>query len=213
MRFNFGTHVVILIYLYFYIFADMKKISGIEELKNVVNQHKKVWLLLYKSGSEQSDCAHDNFEKVSVSDSDILCKADVNTARDIHPEFGVTSVPSLLQFENGELKNVIKGCHTKEQFSSIITKAVSVSKSGSEEKRQKRVTVYTTPTCSWCNTLKRYFKETGIQYREVNVAADQKAAEEMVRKSGQQGVPQTDIDGQIVVGFDKARINTLLGIR
>ena len=52
----------------------------------------------------------------------------------------------------------------------------------------------------------------GIRYREINVAADQKAAEEMVRKSGQQGVPQTDINGQIVVGFDKTKLNSLLGI-
>lgn len=191
----------------------MKIIPGIEELKNTLKQQEKIWLLLYKSGSEQSDCARDNFEKAVVSGSDALCITDVNLVKDIHPEYGVNSVPSLLQFENGELKNVIKGCHTKEQFSSIITKAVSVSKSGNEEKRQKRVTIYTTPTCSWCNTIKRYFKETGIQYRELNVAADQKAAEEMVRRSGQQGVPQTDIEGQVVVGFDKARINTLLGIR
>jgi glutaredoxin-like YruB-family protein len=191
----------------------MKKISGIEELKNILIQQEKVWLLLYKSGSEQSDCAGDNFEKAIVSGSDALCVTDVNLVKDIHPEYGVTSVPSLLQFENGVLKNVIKGCHTKEQFSSIVTKTVSATNTVVEEKRQKRVTVYTTPTCSWCNTIKRYFKETGIQYREVNVAADQKAAEEMVRKSGQQGVPQTEIDGQIVVGFDKARINTLLGIR
>jgi len=55
-------------------------------------------------------------------------------------------------------------------------------------------------------------QENGIQYREVNVAADQKAAEAMVRKSGQQGVPQTEINGQIIVGFDKTRINSLLGI-
>ena len=191
----------------------MKIIPGIEALKNTLKQQEKIWLLLYKSGSEQSDCARDNFEKAIVSGSDALCITDVNLVKDIHPEYGVNSVPSLLQFENGELKNVIKGCHTKEQFSSIITKAVSVSKSGNEEKRQKRVTIYTTPTCSWCNTIKRYFKETGIQYREVNVAADQKAAEEMVRRSGQQGVPQTDIEGQVVVGFDKAQINTLLGIR
>ncbi len=191
----------------------MKIIPGIEELKNTLKQQEKIWLLLYKSGSEQSDCARDNFEKAIVSGSDALCITDVNLVKDIHPEYGVNSVPSLLQFENGELKNVIKGCHTKEQFSSIITKAASVSKSGNEEKRQKRVTIYTTPTCSWCNTIKRYFKETGIQYREVNVAADQKAAEEMVRRSGQQGVPQTDIEGQVVVGFDKAQINTLLGIR
>lgn len=191
----------------------MKKISGIAELKNVLNQQEKVWLLLYKSGSEQSDCARDNFENAVVSGADVLCITDVNQVKDIHPEYGVTTVPSLLQFENGELKNVIKGCHTKEQFSSMISKTVSATNTTGEAKRQKRVIVYTTPTCSWCNTIKRYFKETGIQYHEVNVAADQKAAEEMVRKSGQQGVPQTEIDGQIVVGFDKARINTLLGIR
>jgi glutaredoxin-like YruB-family protein len=191
----------------------MKNISGLNELKGVISQHKKVSLLLYKSGTEQSECAHENFGKIDISSANFLCEADVNNIRDIHPEYGITSVPSLLQFENGNLKNVIKGCHTTEQFNSIIERTVFSGSAGSEEKRQKRVTVYTTHTCSWCNTIKRYLKETGIQYREVNVAADQKAAEEMVRKSGQQGVPQTDIEGQIVVGFDKARINTLLGIR
>jgi glutaredoxin-like YruB-family protein len=83
---------------------------------------------------------------------------------------------------------------------------------GGEEKPSKNVVVYTTPTCSWCTTVKRHLQENGIQYREINVAADQKAAEEMVRKSGQQGVPQTEINGQIVVGFDKTRINSLLGL-
>jgi len=73
--------------------------------------------------------------------------------------------------------------------------------------------VYTTPTCTWCNTIKTYFKEKNINFTEINVAADPSRAEEMVRKSGQQGVPQTDINGQVVVGFDKQRINELLEIR
>jgi glutaredoxin-like YruB-family protein len=133
--------------------------------------------------------------------------------RDIHTEFGISSVPVLLQFQKSELKNVTKGCHKTEQFNAIIGKNIFVPETDSDEKRQKRVTVYTTPTCSWCTTIKRHLQANGVQYREVNVAADQKAAEEMVKKSGQQGVPQTDIDGQIIVGFDKTRINTLLGIR
>jgi glutaredoxin-like YruB-family protein len=191
----------------------MKAVNGLTDLKNITGHTKNVWLLLYKKGSEQSDCAFDNFSKTIAGDGSVLCIADVNDVHDIHTEYGITSVPALLQFENGDLKNVTKGCQKAEHFNSIIGKNVFVSGTGAEGKRQKRVTVYTTPTCSWCTTIKRHLQANGIQYREVNVAADQKAAEEMVKRSGQQGVPQTDIDGQIIVGFDKTRINSLLGIR
>lgn len=191
----------------------MKTVIGLTDLKNITAQSKNVWLLLYKKGSEQSDCAFDNFSKTIAGEHTVLCVADVNEVRDIHIEFGINSVPALLQFENGDLKNVTKGCHKAEHFNAIIGKNVFVSGIDADEKRQKRVTVYTTPTCSWCTTIKRHLQANGIQYREVNVAVDQKAAEEMVNRSGQQGVPQTDIDGQIIVGFDKTRINSLLGIR
>jgi glutaredoxin-like YruB-family protein len=87
-----------------------------------------------------------------------------------------------------------------------------VSHTNSENKKQKNVVVYTTPTCTWCNTVKRHFQVNGINFREIDVSVNQKVAEEMVRKSGQRGVPQTEINGQIVVGFDKTRLNMLLGI-
>jgi len=191
----------------------MKQISNKEDLKQVLKSNEIVWLLLYKKGSELSDCAFRNFEKVAEKETnDLLCYADVNAVRDIHPEYKITSVPSLLQFENGSLKNVIKGCHKPEQLNAIFDKSVFVATVGGDEKSRKNVIVYTTPTCSWCTTVKRHLQENGIQYREVNVAADQKAAAEMVRKSGQQGVPQTEINGQIIVGFDKTRINSLLGL-
>lgn len=191
----------------------MKQISNIKDLKYELKLNGNVWLLLYKKGSEQSDCALSNFEKVAEKETnDLLCYADVNVVRDIHPEYKISSVPSLLQFENGLLKNVIKGCHKPEQLNAIFDKSVFVAAGSHDEKPRKNVTVYTTPTCSWCTTVKRHLQENGIHYREVNVAADQKSAEEMVRKSGQQGVPQTEINGQIVVGFDKTRINSLLGI-
>ena len=191
----------------------MKEIKNINILKSELQSNEKVWLLLYKKGSEQSDCAFDNLVKAGrKNENEIHCFADVNVVRDIHPEYNITSVPSLLYFENGGLKNIIKGCHTTEQLTAIFDKSVFVAATMNDEKPRKNVTVYTTPTCSWCTTVKRHLQENGIQYREVNVAAYQKAAEEMVRKSGQQGVPQTEINGQIVVGFDKTRINSLLGI-
>lgn len=191
----------------------MKQISNIKELKYELKLNGNAWLLLFKKGSEQSDCAFRNFEKVVEKDrSDVLCYADVNEVKDIHTEYKITSVPSFLYFENDSLKNVFKGCHSTEQLNAIFDKSVFVAAGSRDEKPRKNVTIYTTPTCSWCTTVKRHLQENGIQYREVNVAADQKAAEEMVRKSGQQGVPQTEINGQIIVGFDKTRINSLLGI-
>ncbi|MDT8715646.1 glutathione S-transferase N-terminal domain-containing protein [Clostridium sp. 19966] len=69
------------------------------------------------------------------------------------------------------------------------------------------VTVYTTNTCPWCVKAKAYLKEKGVEYKEVNVSQDRQAAMEMINKSGQRGVPVLDIDGNIVVGFDKAAID------
>ena len=191
----------------------MKQISDLTELKTLQQSKEKVWLLLYKKGSAQSDCAYDNFSKIERNEKgEVLCSADVTQVKDIHPGYNITSVPSLLYFEHGTLKNVVKGCHKPDQFNAIFDRSVFVAASSNDKKPVRNVTVYTTPTCSWCTTIKRHLQENGVQFREVNVAADQKAAEALVKKSGQQGVPQTEINGQIIVGFDKTRINSLLGI-
>ena len=191
----------------------MKSIFNVNELKTITSTNENVWLLLYKKGSERSDCA---IESYSASESNlkkgVLLSADVNNVRDIHPEYNVTTVPTLLNFEKGVLKNMVKGCYNPEQYNAIFEKSAFVAQSYGENKPQRNVVVYTTPTCTWCNAVKRHFQANGIKFREVDVSVDQKAAEEMVKKSGQQGVPQTDINGQIVVGFDKTKINTLLGI-
>ena len=74
------------------------------------------------------------------------------------------------------------------------------------------VTVYSTPTCSWCQAAKDHLTSQNVSFDEVDVAADMERAREMVEKSGQYGVPVLDIDGEIVIGFDRARINALLEI-
>jgi glutaredoxin-like YruB-family protein len=81
------------------------------------------------------------------------------------------------------------------------------------KKSQPRVIVFSTPTCSFCNQTKRYFREKGIKFKDVDVSRDHAAARDMVRRSGQQGVPVIDIGGKIVVGFDRPKINKLLGIK
>lgn len=78
---------------------------------------------------------------------------------------------------------------------------------------QPRVIVFSTPNCPYCNMAKRYLRERGIRFRDVDVSRDPAAARDMVRRSGQQGVPVIDINGKIVIGFDRAKINQLLGLK
>lgn len=72
------------------------------------------------------------------------------------------------------------------------------------------VVVYSTPTCAYCNKAKQYFRENRIPYTEYNVAQDQRKAEEMVRKSGQMGVPVIDVNGRIIIGFNQPEIERAL---
>jgi glutaredoxin-like YruB-family protein len=81
-----------------------------------------------------------------------------------------------------------------------------------ETKPQPRVIVFSTPTCSFCNMTKKYFREKGIKFKDVDVSRDPIAARDIVRRSGQQGVPVIDIGGKIVVGFDRVKIDKYLGI-
>ena len=80
-------------------------------------------------------------------------------------------------------------------------------------KIQPRVILFTTPSCSWCRTVKQYLRKHEIRFKEVDITRDQRAAQDMVRRSGQQGVPVTLINNRPVVGFNKNEINRLLDIR
>jgi glutaredoxin 3 len=75
------------------------------------------------------------------------------------------------------------------------------------------VIIYSTPTCVYCKMAKEYFAQNKVQYTEKNVMADDAAREEMIKKSGQLGVPVIDIDGTIIVGFDRDHLAHTLGLR
>lgn len=85
--------------------------------------------------------------------------------------------------------------------------------STAQPKSPPRVIVFSTPTCSFCTAAKRYFREKGVAFRDVDVSRDAAAARDLVRRTGQMGVPVIDINGRLVVGFDRPKIEQLLGLR
>jgi len=75
------------------------------------------------------------------------------------------------------------------------------------------IKVFSTPSCPYCVTLKEFLKQNNIEFEDVDVSKNEAVLKEMVEKSGQMGVPVLDIDGQIVVGFDKKKISEILNLK
>lgn len=78
---------------------------------------------------------------------------------------------------------------------------------------QPKVIIFSTPTCSFCNQAKRYFREKNIRFTDVDVSRDQSAARDMMRRTGQMGVPVILINNKPIIGFDRPKINQMLNIK
>ncbi len=78
---------------------------------------------------------------------------------------------------------------------------------------QPKVIVFSTPTCSWCTTVKQYLKKNNIRFRDIDITKDERAAKDMVRRTKQQGVPVTLVNNRPVIGFNKLELNKLLNIK
>ena len=85
-------------------------------------------------------------------------------------------------------------------------------KTKSDSKKLPKVKVYATSTCPWCVKTKEFLKANNIKYDEVNVGVDEKARNEMLEKSGQFGVPVTEVNGIIIVGYDKDALKKALDL-
>jgi len=75
------------------------------------------------------------------------------------------------------------------------------------------VKVYTTESCPWCKKVKEFLKENNVKFSEVDVSSNSKAAEEMVEKSGQMGVPVTEVHGEMIVGFNEEKLKKVLKLK
>lgn len=72
------------------------------------------------------------------------------------------------------------------------------------------VKVYSTPTCPWCTTAKKYLSSKNVLFEDLDVSKDRNAAMDMIQKSGQRGVPVIDFNGKIIIGFDQATLDSLI---
>ncbi|MFV9568776.1 glutaredoxin domain-containing protein [Thermoanaerobacter mathranii] len=187
----------------------IKDAKHFEEIKN---KEELFMLMFYSNSSQKSLEALEVIKKFSEDNPKVpVYVVNASEIKDIHPQYGIKVVPSVILFKDKEPWQFVFGLQNKEYYEKLLVVAPSKVSDGKGQKVH-RVTVYTTPSCPWCNATKAYLRQHNIPFREIDVSKNPSAAAELVRRSGQRGVPQTDIDGTIVVGFDKAKLNQLLGI-
>ena len=91
--------------------------------------------------------------------------------------------------------------------------AIKKKKESSSKKKEAGVKIYSTPVCHWCTKAKEFFKEHKIKFKEIDVSKDHKAAQEMIKKSGQMGVPVIEIGSKIIIGFDEEEVRETLDLQ
>lgn len=127
---------------------------------------------------------------------------DPARAQGLLESLGVETTPVVLELQRTRVLQRLAGPRSAADYSLSFGRTVP----------SHQVVLYTAPGCSWCVRAKAYLRQRGVFFEEIDVAADSEAARRMVERSGRQGVPQIEIDGQVVVGFDRGRIDVLLGI-
>ncbi|MBI2393368.1 MAG: thioredoxin family protein [Deltaproteobacteria bacterium] len=172
-----------------------------------------LYLAFFGEFSEASRAARPAFEAFCAAHPEVPAVAiDVGITRGVHKEWGVATVPSVLAVRNGRVLRTVVGAQSAEFYArALLGERGPEATTGSRE-RAHRVTVYVTDTCPWCTRVKTYLREHKVSFSEINVSRDESAARRMTERSGQMGVPQLDIDGSFVVGFDQPRIDALLGL-
>ncbi len=190
----------------------MQKITGNKHLNEVKNEHNLIMVLFYKITSDNSLEVQDILGEMEEKHSDLkIYKVKVGEVRDIHNHYNIHEVPTLLVFRKGQPAEIIKGKQTLDFYEELLNE-IEVSYDSESESSAQEVTVYTTPTCQYCDAVKEFLENKGVDYDEIDVSADQEAAQELMDETGQKGVPQTEIDGQFVVGFDTDQLESLLNI-
>lgn len=138
-----------------------------------------------------------------------VASVNVSRVRDIHPMFGVTGVPAVITLKNGALAKKIEGIQQRSTYEALLGDAPRKRADGTEAP-PLRVTVYSSPTCPPCGVVKSYLRKKGVSFRVVDISRDEQSAREIMSRTGVSAVPQTDINGTVVVGADIPKIEELL---
>jgi glutaredoxin-like YruB-family protein len=138
---------------------------------------------------------------------------DTATVKDIHPVLEINTVPAVIKVRAGRVAQGVYGVAKEGDYLVLLDGPAKHAGSGEMKKHENlAVTVYSTPSCSWCVKVKGYLREKGVRFTDIDVSRDENKARELMQRTGQTGVPQLKIGGRYVVGFDKNKIDALLGL-
>jgi len=187
-------------------------IKDYKHLGQMQEKHKEFLILVfYGNFSSVSKRALAELENFSKENKEVpIYVIDVEKVKGVHKQFGVENVPTVLALEKEKITRRIEGVESAQFYTRILYGANSLPYKSGKKAVSHRVVVYSGPGCPACGTAKAYLRRRGINFRVVDIARDQHAAERLVRRSGQMAVPQIDIDGHLIVGFDQAKIDRLL---
>lgn len=176
----------------------------------------KAVVAFFNEASSASRRARPELEAFCAAHPEVeVFAVDTAVVRDVHGRLGVTAVPTVAVVEAGAVTQRLVGMNTAQAYATALLGpgiALDGRSAGGGDKAAHRVTVYTGPTCVWCTRVKAYLDDKRVRFKEIDVSRDPRVAQQLVQKTGQTGVPQLDIDGTWIVGFDKARIDKLLGL-
>ncbi|MFW6115381.1 MAG: glutaredoxin domain-containing protein [Thermodesulfobacteriota bacterium] len=168
-------------------------------------------LIFYGDFSPASKRALAELEQFTADDGTTPVYAlDVQKVKGAHKEFGVTSVPTVITLKNGTVNQRVEGVESAQFYARLFSGAQHDVYQSAAGTPAPRVIVYSGPGCPACGSAKAYLRRRGVRFREIDVARDQQAAKSLVKRSGQMAVPQIDINGRLIVGFDRAKIDRML---
>jgi len=186
-----------------------------EELDQLIDSelgsNKEFILAFLAEDSQSSKVARESLaEALSTHPDSRAFTVDVRSVRNVAARYQVTAAPTVVRVNGCQILDRLVGPQTPAAYATLMKPAVPMKSATNAAPKQPPVKVYVTNACPWCRKLEAYLDRYRVKYTKVNVETDPAAAHEMTSKSGQRGVPQSDIGGTMVVGFDLARISGLL---
>lgn len=191
----------------------LQVIRAADELDAILGDEPVV-IGFFGNFSDTARAAQPAFEQFADGHDDHpVLLIDVGAVKGVHKRFGVSAVPTVVLVQDGQVLRQVVGPQAPGYYARALFPSGKPRRRGEDEPRQPRVTLYVSSTCPWCTKARNYLKRRQVRFSETNVSLDINAARDLQRRSGQTGVPQVDIGGQFVVGFNKPRIDELLGLR
>jgi len=190
----------------------IKWIEDSNHLEQIQKKHNNFYMLLfYADFSVAAERALSELEEFSQENKDMpVYGIDVEKVKGVHKQFGVKNVPTVIAVKQGKVSMRIEGAESAQLYSRILSETDSLPTKKRKKSTSHRVIVYSGPGCPACGAVKSYLRKRGVHFREIDISRDSRAADRLVRRSGQMAVPQIDINGHLIVGFNQAKIDRLL---